>query len=274
MRVIHRIAELRGALAGCQTVVLVPTVGNLHAGHLSLIERAAAGGRPVVASIFVNRLQFAPQEDFDRYPRTLAADCKSLRSAGCDIVFAPSEAELYPEPQVYRLHPPAALAGTLEGRFRPDFFTGVCTIVLKLFNIVRPATAYFGKKDYQQWLVIRHMVSQCALPIEIVGAETVREASGLALSSRNGYLPSGRLTEAASMYRELECIAAAIRAGRTDYSVLGGDAREALQERGWAVDYLTVCRRADLGPPTCLVPLVVVAAATLDSTRLIDNVEI
>src|ERR1700722_18627951 len=188
MQIIRTVAELRAALRAEHRPALVPTMGNLHAGHLSLVRIARERGGPVVASIFVNRLQFAPHEDFAQYPRTLQRDCELLAGSGCDLVFAPAEGEVYPEVQGYRVHPPPELADILEGAVRPGFFTGVCTVVLKFFNIVRPAAAVFGKKDYQQLLMIRSMVRQLALPIEIVPAETVRDSSGLALSSRNGYL--------------------------------------------------------------------------------------
>src|SRR6185369_12243915 len=204
MRIVHTIAELRQALAGATGTAFVPTMGNLHAGHLSLIERAKEGaGGPVVASIFVNRLQFAPHEDFDTYPRTFERDCDLLRAAGCNLVFAPDEAQLYPEPQVFKVEPPAALANILEGHFRPGFFTGVCTVVLKLFNCVQPRVAVFGKKDYQQLMVIRRMVQQLALPIDVVAGETMRAQDGLALSSRNGYLDAAQRLEAVSLSREL-----------------------------------------------------------------------
>ena len=274
MQVLHTVADLRGALRGGAGVSFVPTMGNLHAGHLSLIQQAAAVGRPVVASIFVNRLQFAPNEDFDQYPRTLARDCELLQSAGCDFVFAPSERELYPQPQEYRLQPPPAVADILEGHFRPGFFTGVCTVVLKLFNIVRPQVAIFGKKDYQQLLVIRGMVQQCALPIEVVGADTVRESTGLAMSSRNGYLSGDQRIEATHLYEELLELAAAVRAGGKNYASLEIAASTALSGRGWLPDYIAVRRRVDLGEPTSESPLVVVAAARLGATRLIDNIEI
>jgi pantoate--beta-alanine ligase len=273
MRIVHGITELRDALGG-DGVSFVPTMGNLHAGHLSLVQRAAALGRPVVASIFVNRLQFAPHEDFDRYPRTLAADCELLRNAGCDVVFAPDERELYPQAQTYLMHPPAAVADILEGHFRPGFFVGVCTVVLKLFNIVRPSAAIFGKKDYQQLLVIRGMVAQCALPIEVVGADTVRESSGLALSSRNGYLSAEQRIEATHLHDELRKVALAVRAGEDRYGELELLASNALRGRGWAPDYVAIRRRADLGAPVAGDPLVVVAAARLATTRLIDNIEI
>jgi pantoate--beta-alanine ligase len=274
MQVIHTIAELRAALGDSTTVSFVPTMGNLHAGHLSLIAQATVLGRPVVASIFVNRLQFAPHEDFDQYPRTLARDCELLRSAGCDFVFAPNERELYPQPQEYRVQPPASVADILEGHFRPGFFTGVCTVVLKLFNIVRPRVAVFGKKDYQQLLVVRGMVQQCALPIEVVGADTVRESTGLAMSSRNGYLSGEQRIEATHLYGELLKVATAVRAGDKNYQSLESSAYRALTIRGWSPEYIAVRRRMDLGEPAAESPLVVVAAARLGATRLIDNIEI
>src|SRR5712671_5331229 len=203
MQIIKTAAEFRAALEPGHRRVLVPTMGNLHAGHLSLVRIARERGDLVVASIFVNRLQFAPHEDFATYPRTFERDCELLAAAGCDIVFAPAENEVYPEPQGYKVHPPPELAEILEGQVRPGFFTGVCTVVLKLFNMVRPDVAVFGKKDYQQLLVIRSMVRQMALPIEIVPGETVRDAGGLALSSRNGYLSDAQRTEAAQLHMAL-----------------------------------------------------------------------
>jgi pantoate--beta-alanine ligase len=274
MRVIHTIAELRQALAGSTRTAFVPTMGNLHAGHLSLIERAKAAGGPVVASIFVNRLQFAPHEDFDTYPRTLEHDCELLRNAGCNFVFAPSEAELYPEPQAYTVQPPAALAGILEGQFRPGFFTGVCTVVLKLFNCVQPRVAVFGKKDYQQLIVIRRMAAQLALPIEIAAGETTRAEDGLALSSRNGYLDVAQRTEAVALAHELKGIADALHQGRRDWPVLEQAAMQSLAARGWQPDYVAIRRRADLALPASGDALVVLAAAKLGATRLIDNLEL
>ena len=274
MRVIHTIAELRQALAGTTGIAFVPTMGNLHAGHLSLIERAKAAGGPVVASIFVNRLQFAPHEDFDTYPRTLERDCELLRGAGCNFVFAPNEAELYPEPQAYTVQPPPALADMLEGHFRPGFFTGVCTVVLKLFNCVQPRVAVFGKKDYQQLMVIRRMVRQLALPIEIVAGETTRAEDGLALSSRNGYLDAEQRSEAATLSRLLKAIVDDVRRGRRDWPVLEDAALRTLEARGWKPDYVAIRRRADLGEPLTGDALVVVAAAKRGATRLIDNLEL
>ncbi len=274
MQLIHTVAELRSALRNRESVSFVPTMGNLHAGHVSLIRMAAARGGTVVASVFVNRLQFAPHEDFDRYPRTLDRDCGMLREAGCDIVFAPAERELYPEPQNYRVYPPAELADILEGAFRPGFFVGVSTVVLKLLNIVQPQAAIFGKKDYQQLLVIRGMVRQFALPIEIVGGDTVREPSGLALSSRNGYLSDAERIEAVFLHGQLARIATAVRSGRRDYGALQDGALNALKARGWSADYVEIRRRSDLGEAVDESALVVLAAAKLGSTRLLDNIEI
>jgi len=273
MRVIHTIVELRQALAGTAGTVFVPTMGNLHPGHLSLIERAKEAGGPVVASIFVNRLQFAPHEDFDTYPRTLERDCEMLRAAGCNFVFAPNEAELYPEPQAYKVQPPGALADILEGHFRPGFFTGVCTVVLKLFNCVQPRVAVFGKKDYQQLMVIRQMVRQLALPIEIVAGETTRADDGLALSSRNAYLDETQRAEAVTLSRELRGVAEALRSGRRDLAALEDAAMRSLTARGWSPDYVAIRRRSDLAAPSSGEALVVVAAAKLGATRLIDNLE-
>lgn len=279
MQIVRRIDELRAALPA-RDAALVPTMGNLHDGHLALIATArsalAASRAPVVASIFVNRLQFAPHEDFGSYPRTFERDCDRLRAVGCDIVFAPSEAELYPEPQVYTVRPPAALAGVLEGEFRPGFFDGVCTVVLKLFNAVQPRLAVFGKKDYQQLLVIRGMVRQLALPVEIVAAETTRAADGLALSSRNGYLDPPQRDEATALSQVLRELAGAVAGGRRDWHGLEAAALQALCNRGWQPDYVAVRRRSDLAPPAdgAADALVVLAAARLGRTRLIDNLEL
>lgn len=273
MQIIGTVAELRQALGTVRNAVLVPTMGNLHAGHLSLVRIAGERGDPVVTSIFVNPLQFAPHEDFAAYPRTFERDCELLAGMGCDIVFAPAEREVYPEAQGYTVHPPPELADILEGRFRPGFFTGVCTVVLKLFNMVQPAAAVFGKKDYQQLLVVRNMARQMALPIEIVAVDTVRDASGLALSSRNGYLGESQRAEAAQLHAALSKLVAAARSGRTDWARLEVDAMESLAERGWQPDYVAIRRRSDLREPSPGEPLVALAAARLGATRLIDNVE-
>lgn len=274
MRILHTISELREALAGVNGVAFVPTMGNLHAGHLSLVKLAKGSGGPVVASIFVNRLQFAPHEDFDTYPRTFENDCDLLRSVGCNFVFAPTEAELYPEPQAFKVQPPAELADILEGHFRPGFFTGVCTVVLKLFNCVQPRVAVFGKKDYQQLMVIRRMVQQLALPIEIVAGETARADDGLALSSRNVYLDTAQREEAVTVSRLLKAIADDVRRGRRDWAAMEDAALRTLEARGWKPDYVAVRRRTDLAAPASGDALVVLAAAKLGSTRLIDNLEL
>ena len=279
MRVVHSIAELRAALDGARKTSFVPTMGTLHEGHLSLVRRAGQLGAPVVASIFVNRLQFAPHEDFDRYPRTLARDCELLESAGCHLVFAPDERELYPAPQSYRVLPDPALADILEGHFRPGFFAGVCTVVMKLFQCVQPRHAVFGKKDYQQLMVIRRMVSQFAMPIDVVAGETTRADDGLALSSRNSYLSDSERAEAVALSAALLELKTALAAGARDLPVLELQAADHLRARGWAPDYLTVRRRSDLLAPTPAqldddTPLVALGAARLGATRLIDNLEL
>jgi pantoate--beta-alanine ligase len=276
MRTVHTVAELHAALRGARQTAFVPTMGNLHDGHLSLVRVARAHGSPVVASIFVNRLQFAPHEDFDRYPRTLARDCEQLLEAGCDLVFAPDERELYPEPQTFTVTPDPTLAGMLEGEFRPGFFTGVCTVVMKLFQAVRPAVAVFGKKDYQQLMVVRRMVRQFLLPIGIVAGETMRAEDGLALSSRNGYLSVGERVEAVRLSAALRELKSALERGERDLPALEARSLAALRNRGWTPDYLTVRRRTDLMPPTLdgTEPLVALGAAKLGTTRLIDNLEI
>ncbi len=275
MKVIHSIAELRQAL-GSSPRGFVPTMGNLHEGHLSLVRQAkeSMNGGPVVASIFVNRLQFAPHEDFDTYPRTLERDCALLEGAGCDFVFAPSEAELYPEPQGYKVTPPTELADILEGHFRPGFFTGVCTVVHKLFNIVQPTLAAFGKKDYQQLMVIRRMVAQMALPVQIIGGETTRSELGLALSSRNGYLSEAERAEALRLSRTLKAMIARWQGGERDVAAIEAAALQALRDAGWAPDYMVLRRQRDLGEPVEGAPLVVLGAARLGTTRLIDNLEL
>ena len=274
MQVLRTVAELRGTLAARRDVVLVATMGNLHEGHLSLFDIARRRNGFVVATIFVNRLQFAPNEDFDRYPRTLARDFELLAETSCDVVFAPTESEIYPEPQSYKVAPSPALGDILEGQVRPGFFTGVCTVVLKLFNLIRPEAAVFGKKDYQQLLVIRNMIRQLALPIELIAAETVREASGLARSSRNVYLTDVQRLEAAHLGATLRALVGDVRSGRRDWKVMEEKAMHSLSKRGWHPDYVTVRTRADLGDPVEGQPLVALAAAKLGQTRLIDNLEI
>jgi len=274
MRVISAAAELRNALRG-RDVACVPTMGNLHDGHVSLLRIARRHGRSVVATIFVNRLQFGVGEDFDRYPRTFDEDLAKLEAEGVDLLFAPDEREMYPEPQSYVVSPPDKLAGILEGEFRSGFFTGVCTVVLKLFNIIAPRAAVFGKKDYQQLLIIRNMVRQLALPITIVAGETARADDGLALSSRNNYLSIEERREAARLHGILAKLAHAIASGERRYAALEADAIAELRAHLWQPDYVAVRRQSDLLPPAIEDrALVILAAAKLGSTRLIDNVEI
>ena len=274
MQIAKTIPELREILGEGPRAAFVPTMGNLHQGHLALVTRARSLAEVSVASIFVNRLQFLPHEDFDTYPRTWDSDCEKLRAAGCDVLFAPDEKALYPEPQTCKVHPDPALADILEGHFRPGFFIGVCTVVMKLFQCVQPSVAVFGKKDYQQLMMIRHMVRQFALPIEIVGSETFRADDGLALSSRNGYLSKTERAEAVQLSKALNTMAEAVQAGERDLAAIEARAMQALAQRGWQPDYLVLRRRADLQTPTAGEPLVALAAARLGGTRLIDNLEI
>jgi pantoate--beta-alanine ligase len=274
MEIHASIAETRTALKNRGRLVFVPTMGNLHEGHISLMRQAQAHGDTVVASIFVNRLQFGPNEDFDKYPRTFEADCAKLREAGVAVLFAPTEADLYPEPQEYQVDPPD-IQNLLEGEFRPGHFRGVATVVLKLFNIVQPQIAILGKKDYQQLMILRNMTRQLALPVEIVGGETVRAEDGLALSSRNGYLTPSERAEATRLNRVLRRIRDAIRAGDRDYARLEREAIAELDGHGWKTDYVAVRRQADLQPPAGNDDaLVVLAASRLGTPRLIDNLEI
>ena len=280
MKVVHTIEDLRDQLRGQLRVAFVPTMGNLHEGHLSLMRLARQHGDPVVASIFVNRLQFGPSEDFDRYPRTLAADIEKLeRERDVYVLFAPDEREMYPEPQSYRIQPPEQLGGILEGAVRPGFFAGVSTVVLKLFSCVQPRVAVFGKKDYQQLMVVRQMCRQFQLPVEILAHETVRDADGLALSSRNRYLSPEERTEAPQLYAVLNEASERLSGGETDWAGLEREAASRLASRGWAVDYIAVRRQRDLLAPqgdevSDGEPLVILAAARLGSTRLIDNLEV
>lgn len=282
MQIVHTIPELREALSPYKRPAFVPTMGNLHDGHIALVKQATPLGDVTVSSIFVNRLQFAPHEDFDSYPRTLDADAERLKAAGCNVLFAPLEKHLYPEPQTYKVHPATDLSDILEGHFRPGFFIGVSTVVLKLFSCVfagmPTGVAAFGKKDYQQVMVVRRMVQQFALPIEILAGETQRAEDGLALSSRNGYLSATERAEAVELSKAIRALGEAARAaGMPDLPALEAQAMQALARRGWKPDYLTVRRRADLLAPQGPLagePLVVLGAAKLGSTRLIDNLEI
>lgn len=301
MQIVRTASELHAALGANRSAAFVPTMGNLHEGHLSLMRLGKAVGRPLVASIFVNRLQFAPHEDFASYPRTFEADCDKLRSVDCDLLFAPDERELYPVEQAFRVSTPHGLGDILEGEFRPGFFEGVATVVLKLFGCVQPAAAVFGMKDYQQLMVVRRMVEQFNLPIAIVPGATMREADGLAMSSRNGYLDAAERAEAPALARALQALArrtaelgseladecrgvaprAAEAAGERALQALAQaerDALAALGGRGWKPDYLVVRRRSDLAAPRAAdlatpQSLVALGAARLGTTRLIDNLE-
>jgi len=274
MDIIHSVADLRARLQREPNNVFVPTMGNLHDGHIQLINIAKPRAACTVVSIFVNRLQFGPREDFDRYPRTFDADCSRLRDAGVNVVFAPDEKQIYPEPQTYVVEP-SDLQYLLEGAHRPGHFRGVATVVLKLFNLVMPHSAIFGKKDYQQYIVLRDMVHQFALPIEIIPAETVRAPDGLALSSRNSYLSPEERREAPRLYQVLNKVRAEIEAGARDFQRLDQEAMTELTRHGWQPDYVAVRRQADLRQPSERDrELVVLAAARLGRPRLIDNVEI
>ena len=277
MKVISSIQELRDQLRGQNRTAFVPTMGNLHEGHLSLMRLARQHGDPVVASIFVNRLQFGPNEDFDKYPRTLEADSEKLQKENVYVLFAPTERDMYPQPQEYRVHPPHDLGDILEGEFRPGFFTGVCTVVMKLMSCVQPRVAVFGKKDYQQLMIVRAMTEQFAIPTDIIAAETIRDTDGLALSSRNRYLTETERTEAPMLAATLQGVRQAVLAGDRDFAKLEQQALASLAARGWKPDYIAIRKRANLIAPAAQevdAPLVVLAAAKLGATRLIDNLEI
>jgi pantoate--beta-alanine ligase len=283
MKIISDIQELRDHLRGQNRASFVPTMGNLHEGHLSLMRLARQHGDPVVASIFVNRLQFGPNEDFDSYPRTMQADIEKLEKEGVYILFAPTERDLYPQPQEYRVDPPQQLGDILEGEFRPGFFKGVCTVVLKLFSCVQPKVAVFGKKDYQQLMIIRQMAKQFALPVDIVPGETIRADDGLALSSRNGYLSTAERAEAPELMKTLKEVRQRVLdlnvRDAKSLSEIERAAVASLAGRGWNPDYIAIRQQSDLAPASneslqAGAPLVILTAAKLGKTRLIDNLEI
>ena len=283
MKIISDIQELRDHLRGQNRASFVPTMGNLHEGHLSLMRLARQHGDPVVASIFVNRLQFGPNEDFDSYPRTMQADIDKLAKEGVYILFAPTERDLYPQPQEYRVDPPQQLGDILEGEFRPGFFKGVCTVVLKLLSCVQPQVAVFGKKDYQQLMIIRQMAKQFALPVDIVPGETIRAEDGLALSSRNGFLSSAERIEAPELQKVLQEVRARVLelSERNNHTLneIEKIAVNTLAGRGWNPDYIAIRQQSDLARPSneslqAGEPLVILTAAKLGKTRLIDNLEI
>jgi pantoate--beta-alanine ligase len=275
MQIHETIDALRAARKSAHRVALVPTMGNLHEGHIALMTQAREHADTVIATIFVNRLQFRPGEDFEKYPRTFEADCEKLAAAGVEHLFAPTEAVMYPQPQSYRIIPPAAQANILDGEFRPGHFVGVATVVMKLFQIAQPDVALFGKKDFQQLMIIRNMVNELNLPIQIVAGETIRAADGLALSSRNGYLSEQERTEAPKLFETLTKVIEKIRAGNRDFPQLERDCIELLQRRNWAPDYVAIRKKSDLQLPAAHESeLLVLAAARLGSTRLIDNLEV
>ncbi len=292
MKIIHNIADLRAHLRGQTRVAFVPTMGNLHAGHMALIDTAKKYGSPIVVSIFVNRLQFSPHEDFDKYPRTLQQDIEKLSQAGVYVLFAPHEQEIYPEPQAYQIKPPDDIGEILEGEFRPKFFYGVCTVVLKLFACVQPLVAIFGKKDYQQLLLIKKMCTQFCLPIEIIAQETIRDDDGLALSSRNNYLNTQERIKAAQLYQALKSMQKDILSVLfklkeqklasqnilNELQIIEKQAKIQLQQNGWKIDYLSIRQQYNLCIPKtldeCMQKLLIVAAAYLGKTRLIDNLEV
>jgi len=277
MVIFHAIQELRAYLNERKHLKrgLVPTMGNLHAGHLALIAQARANSDLVIATIFVNRLQFLPHEDFDSYPRTWDEDVQALSDAGCDVLFAPTETELYPEPQSFRVHPTPLLADKLEGEFRPGFFTGVCTVVMKLFQIVQPDVAVFGKKDYQQLAVIRGMVRQFSLAVDILAGETLRADDGLALSSRNRYLSASEREQAVALSQALCAMSQAAVEPHADIQKIEKDTLQAIRDKGWLPDYLAIRTQQGLQAidPARREPWVVLGAARLGKTRLIDNLE-
>jgi pantoate--beta-alanine ligase len=283
MKIISDIQELRDHLRGQNRASFVPTMGNLHEGHLSLMRLARQHGDPVVASIFVNRLQFGPNEDFDSYPRTMQADIDKLEKEGVYILFAPTERDLYPQPQEYRVDPPQQLGDILEGEFRPGFFKGVCTVVLKLLSCVQPKVAVFGKKDYQQLMIIRQMAKQFALPVDIIPGETIRAEDGLALSSRNGYLSIEERLEAPELQKVLKEVRTRVLdlSERNTHSLIQIEklAVDILTGRGGQPDYIAIRQQSDLAPASneslqADEPLVILTAARLGKTRLIDNLEI
>ncbi len=287
MKIVTDIQELRDHLRGQNRASFVPTMGNLHEGHLSLMRIARQHGDPVIASIFVNRLQFGPNEDFDKYPRTLEEDASKLEKEGVYVLFAPTESVLYPEPQEYRVDPPKQLGDILEGEFRPGFFKGVCTVVLKLFSCVQPKVAVFGKKDYQQLMIIRQMAQQFALPVDIVAGETIRAEDGLALSSRNGFLSAEERVEAPQLQITLQNLrheihalhSSSLVASPSQLLTLEQKTFETLKHRGWAPDYIAIRKRSNLLAPNAedlasKRDLVILTAAKLGKTRLIDNLEV
>lgn len=273
MIVARSVAELKAARAALKgRIAFVPTMGNLHAGHIALVHAARARAEHVVASIFVNRMQFGPREDFASYPRTPDADERMLRAARVAILFLPDESQIYPRGiAAHTFIEVPALGDTLCGAARPGHFRGVATVVNRLLNLVAPDVALFGKKDYQQWRIIERMVDDLGMPVDIVGLDTVREPDGLAMSSRNQYLLPPERPLAGQLFATLRALAQAPRTG--GWAQAEAAAMAHLAEVGFAPEYVSVRRRADLAPPTAGDALVVLAAARLGRARLIDNLE-
>lgn len=279
MEVTHHYVALKGLLRSKKRVAFVPTMGNLHAGHLHLVEVAKRHADCVVVSIFVNPLQFGPNEDLDRYPRTLAQDCEKLEAAGADIVFAPEVVEVYPGFDGHALNqtmsiqlPP--IADELCGASRPGHFAGVATVVTKLFNMVQPNVAVFGKKDYQQLYIIKKMVSQFNMPVEIIAGDIIREPGGLAMSSRNNLLTNEQKAQALQLHITLREVVEAIKLGKDDFNTIEQTAMQRLADKGWQVDYISIRAAQSLKPiQSTKADLVILGAATLGKTRLIDNIE-
>jgi len=259
-----------------QSIAFIPTMGNLHNGHISLLEKGQSLCDRCICSIFVNPMQFGPNEDWDHYPRTLAADIEKLEAVDCDLVYLPSASELYPEglDKISQVSV-TDLTDNYEGAHRPGHFTGVATVVLKLFNIVKPDVSVFGKKDYQQYRVVNKMVADFNLEVQIIGQETTRETSGLATSSRNQYLDSQQLETAAIIYQQLQQTARAIEQGERDFKALENAAIARLDDAGFDTNYFVVCNAATLLPASADDrDLVVLVTAALGPTRLLDNIEI
>lgn len=279
MQIIHHAHELRETLNKQKKIAFVPTMGNLHAGHLNLVSLAKQYADCVVVSIFVNPLQFGPNEDLEQYPRTLEADCKKLEEAGVSFLFAPDVVVMYPNFDGQSLHQDItinlpAVASELCGSSRPGHFSGMATIVTKLFNLVQPSFAVFGKKDFQQLFLIKKLINQLNIPVEIIAGETVREASGLAMSSRNGNFSDIEKTEAAQLYLTLREVVQALKTGQTDIKAIEQSAIQQLSDKGWAVDYVSIRSATSLQPAfNNQGNLIVLGAATLNKTRLIDNIE-
>jgi pantoate--beta-alanine ligase len=273
LNIVAHIAELQVRLSSETSIAFVPTMGNLHDGHLALVALAKQHASCVVVSIFVNPLQFAANEDLASYPRTLEQDYQKLAAGGADVVFTPSDAELYPQPQTIMVKLPS-IAQELCGAVRPTHFEGVATVVLKLFNIVQPHVAVFGSKDFQQLFIIRQLIKQFALPINLISGDTVREPDGLAMSSRNGYLKPAERMEAPRLQRALQQMVQAVQQGQRDFVAIESQTVQYLTQLGWIVDYISIRNAATLGIATKDdKKLVALGAARLGKTRLIDNIE-